>query len=63
MSRNLESRVEVVTPVENASLRKELKNILDVQFNDIRNAWEMQSDGSYVNRRSAGKKAAITRKK
>jgi polyphosphate kinase len=31
-------------------LRKELRQLLDVQLNDYRNAWEMQSDGSYEQR-------------
>jgi len=51
MKRNLESRVEVVAPVENEGLRKELRALLDVQLSDYRNAWEMQSDGSYVQRK------------
>jgi polyphosphate kinase len=50
MKRNLESRVEVVTPVEDPSLRRELRYILDEQLNDYRNAWEMESDGTYVQR-------------
>ena len=50
MKRNLESRVEVVAPVENETLRKELRALLDVQLNDYRNAWEMQPDGTYVQR-------------
>ncbi len=50
MKRNLESRVEVVAPVEAENLRRELREILDVQLNDYRNAWEMQPDGSYVQR-------------
>ncbi|HHB11932.1 MAG TPA: RNA degradosome polyphosphate kinase, partial [Chromatiales bacterium] len=51
MRRNLERRVEVVAPVETPALRKELRMYLDVQLNDRRSAWEMQSDGSYVQRR------------
>lgn len=50
MKRNLESRVEVVTPVEDAVLRRDLRNILDEQLNDYRNAWDMGSDGEYVQR-------------
>ncbi|BAN68655.1 polyphosphate kinase 1 [endosymbiont of unidentified scaly snail isolate Monju] len=50
MKRNLESRVEVVAPVEAENLRRELREILDVQLSDYRNAWEMQPDGSYVQR-------------
>jgi len=50
MKRNLESRVEVVTPVEAPELRASLREILDVQLTDHRSAWEMQADGSYVQR-------------
>ncbi|PWV63245.1 polyphosphate kinase 1 [Plasticicumulans acidivorans] len=51
MKRNLESRVEVVTPVESADARQELRNLLDLQLlRDRRSAWDMQSDGSYVQR-------------
>jgi polyphosphate kinase len=47
MKRNLESRVEVVTPVEAPALKRDLDNFLQVQLRDRRSAWEMQSDGSY----------------
>jgi polyphosphate kinase len=50
MKRNLESRVEVVTPVEDLKLRTELRHILDTQLNDQRSAWDMQTDGSYIQR-------------
>ncbi|MBK1616893.1 polyphosphate kinase 1 [Lamprobacter modestohalophilus] len=52
MRRNLESRVEVHAPVEDPELRQELRLILDVQFADQRSAWDMQPDGSYVQRQS-----------
>ena len=48
MKRNLESRVEVVTPVEDTKLREELRMILDIQLADRRSAWQMQADGSYL---------------
>lgn len=51
MTRNLESRVEVVTPVEKPELRALLREVLDVQLNDPRSAWDMQADGSYRQRR------------
>jgi polyphosphate kinase len=51
MTRNLESRVEVIVPVELPALRKELHAILETQLNDQRSAWDMQPDGSYVQRR------------
>jgi polyphosphate kinase len=48
MKRNLESRVEVVVPVEDVQLRKELRTVLDSQLKPNRCQWVMQSDGSYV---------------
>lgn len=51
MQRNLQSRVEVITPVESPELRQELRMILDVQLSDPRSAWDMQTDGSYLQRR------------
>ncbi|MGD2062395.1 MAG: polyphosphate kinase 1 [Nitrospirota bacterium] len=50
MKRNLEHRVEVVVPVEDPRLQADLRAILDAQLTDQRSAWEMQSDGSYVQR-------------
>ncbi len=55
MKRNLENRVEVVAPVESKRLQKRLREILDVQWNDRRSAWDMQPDGEYKQRRP-GKK-------
>ncbi|HHD57268.1 MAG TPA: RNA degradosome polyphosphate kinase, partial [Desulfobulbaceae bacterium] len=55
MKRNLEDRVEVVTPVEPKPLQRELRKILDVQLNDHRGAWEMQPDGSYIQLQPTGK--------
>ena len=50
MTRNLVSRVEVLTPVEPKSLQAELRTILDMLLNDQRSAWDMMPDGSYVQR-------------
>jgi polyphosphate kinase len=50
MQRNLEKRVEVLAPVEDARLQSELRNLLDTQLSDQRGAWDMQADGSYVQR-------------
>ena len=55
MKRNLESRVEVVTPVEDKELQARLREILDVQINNKRSAWDMQSDGSYIQRKPGPK--------
>jgi polyphosphate kinase len=50
MTRNLVSRVEVLTPVEPKALQGELRTILDMLLNDQRSAWDMLPDGSYVQR-------------
>lgn len=48
VSRNLDRRVEIMFPVEDAKLKKEVKHILDVQLADNVKAQLMQPDGSYV---------------
>lgn len=48
MTRNLESRVEVVCPIEDPLERKELRRVLDLQLAPNRCQWQMQPDGSYV---------------
>jgi polyphosphate kinase len=48
MKRNLESRVEVVAPVEEPTLRQELRQVIDAQLAPGYGAWEMQADGTYV---------------
>jgi polyphosphate kinase len=59
MKRNLSSRIEVLAPVEDPELRGRLRFILDVQLRDRRNAWEMQPDGSYVQRQPTRKEEAL----
>jgi polyphosphate kinase len=50
MTRNLEARVETVTPVDDADCQRALRELLDVQFSNRRSVWDMQPDGSYVQR-------------
>jgi len=52
MTRNLEYRVEVLTPIEDETHRDECRTILDTCLNDSCSAWELQSDGSYIQRKS-----------
>lgn len=56
MKRNLESRVEVCTPIESPKHQVLLREILDLQINNKRNVWEMASDGSYTQLRSKDEK-------
>lgn len=50
MQRNLEKRVEVLAPIEDAKSQQELRFILDAQLTDHRGAWDMRADGSYAQR-------------
>jgi polyphosphate kinase len=50
MPRNLDRRVEAVTPIEDPELAKQLKDLLDLMLSDNRQAWELQADGTYVQR-------------
>ena len=50
MKRNLESRVEIVVPIEDPLLRADLRSALDVQLSGNHGEWEMQADGTYVRR-------------
>jgi polyphosphate kinase len=51
MTRNLQSRVETLVEVREPWLERELRFVLQKQFDDQRSAWEMRPDGSYVQRR------------
>ena len=54
MPRNLDHRIEVVTPVEDAHIRGEIDSIFKALFNDNSQAWELQSDQTW--QRVTGKK-------
>ncbi len=51
MTRNLDRRVEVITPIEDPDISKDLQEILGIMLADNRQAWDMQPDGSYKQRR------------
>ncbi|MGD9948828.1 MAG: polyphosphate kinase 1 [Desulfobulbus sp.] len=59
MQRNLESRVEVCVPVEPPKQRKQLRQWLDLQLANKRNVWDMQPDGTYVQRMARGRAGTI----
>jgi polyphosphate kinase len=50
MERNLSQRVEAITPIEAPPLRRHLWQILQTCLEDRRQAWDMNSAGSYVQR-------------
>jgi polyphosphate kinase len=47
MPRNLDGRIEVLAPVENARVRQELNTLLDSVFADTTNAWELAPDDTW----------------
>jgi polyphosphate kinase len=54
MPRNLDSRVELVTPVEDAALKAELLDVLERCLADDSSSWELGSDGSWTRRQPDG---------
>ncbi len=51
MYRNLDARVEAITPVYEKHHCQRLQSVLDMLLSDQRQAWDMQPDGTYVQRR------------
>jgi len=54
MPRNFDRRVEAVTPVEDATLHPRLGSLLETCLSDNRQAWDLHSDGTYVQRQPNG---------
>ncbi|MGE5281586.1 MAG: RNA degradosome polyphosphate kinase, partial [Chloroflexota bacterium] len=48
MPRNLDSRVELVAPIEDEGLRGELLDVLERCLADNANAWELGGDGAWI---------------
>lgn len=54
MPRNLDRRVEAVVPIQDKAIAKDLQEILGIMLADNRQAWDLQSDGRYIQRRPSG---------
>ena len=50
MCRNLDRRVEVITPIKDQDIAKDLQEILGIMLADNRHTWELQPDGNYIQR-------------
>ena len=48
MTRNVDHRIEVLVPVENARVRQDVHAILDSALQDNTNAWELDADGAWI---------------
>ncbi len=53
MKRNLDRRMETITPIEDSKLQQELEEMFAVYSRDNCCAWDQQPDGTYVRRRPA----------
>ena len=51
MTRNLSRRVEAVTPIESPEILSDLQEILGVMLADNRKAWDLKSDGKFIQRK------------
>jgi polyphosphate kinase len=54
MPRNLDSRVELVAPVEDVALKAEMLDVLERSLADNVNAWDLDSDGAWNRRQPDG---------
>ncbi len=52
MPRNLDSRVELVAPVEDAAIKAELLDVLERCLADNASSWELDADGGWTRRRA-----------
>jgi polyphosphate kinase len=59
MPRNLDGRVELLTPVEDFAARRRLISILDTYFRDTMKASRLMSDGSYERIRPRGRRKGV----
>ena len=60
MPRNLDRRVEAVVPVEDPHHRRAMRDVLELMWEDNRQAWDLLPDGTYRQRQppSAGETSA-----
>ena len=54
MPRNLDRRVEAVTPIEEPALREQLERLLQIYLDDNRGSFDMHNDGSFSQRHPVG---------
>ncbi len=57
MPRNLDRRIEAVTPIDAPADRQALRDLLLLMWDDNRQAWDLRPDGTYEQRRPPGPEA------
>lgn len=60
MPRNLDRRVEVMVPIEDRTLHRQLQSVLETCLADNRQAWDLGGDGVYRRRQPVGGKERAT---
>lgn len=61
MPRNLDRRIEAAVPLESASHRETIRELLQLMWNDNRQAWDLASDGTWRQRVPGEKEIATHR--
>jgi polyphosphate kinase len=61
MPRNLDTRVELLTPVLDEALRSDLLDTLDRCFADNEDTWELDHDGTWTRPRPEGEPRSVQR--
>jgi polyphosphate kinase len=59
MPRNFDRRIEAVVPVSDPAHRETLRDLMDLMWEDNRQAWELSSDGSYRQRQPPSAEAEV----
>jgi polyphosphate kinase len=59
MPRNLDSRVELVAPVEDAALKAELLDVLERSLADNSSSWDLDSEGRWTRREPDGEERKV----
>ena len=54
MPRNLDRRIEAAVPLEDPAHRETVRDLLELMWQDNRQAWELQADG-YLRAAAAGR--------
>ena len=61
MPRNLDTRVELVAPVEDPELKDDLLDVVERSLADDSNAWELRADGSWERRKPGDEPRSVHR--
>jgi polyphosphate kinase len=61
MPRNLDTRVELLAPLQEDALRADLLDTLDRCFADDVNSWQLDAEGTWTRARPSGEPRSVQR--